>query len=622
MPRQCKVCFLGYTRLTPLAEKVIKNLPPSNVEYVLMECRLESQAECVERARQMGCEVFIAGPGNAAEFTQNYTYSLVEIPIKHIDYAIAVKKAKQLGAKKIAIVSHRYSQAPDVSMLAELMDTTLELTKYEDTQQIYELIEKSECDVVIGASLGNDAAAAAGKKSVLLYSGEEAIRDACIRAGELAKEIHQTKRSQLIARAVMNNAQFGIIVTDVNGRVERFNRAAGSYTGLTPNEIRGRQLTDYFPNLSQEVLLSGEHRQANSYRLIQGSMMRCTQEKIMLDGEPTAVLTTIHPDSHNRRKALSQSNEKFTSTVQWTDLVAKSSEMKKAIETGKELALLDMPTVIIGMPGTGRRSFAECIHNASGRSEHLCMLIDLAAIAGEDAARVLFGYERDGCTTAGLLMGANHGTVILRNIALAAPVTQACMMRALEERHIFRPGMEEPISHDINFITLAAPAEIKKIPAELMSKLCVMSVELPPLAKRADDLPELFKNLLASEMELPRKMTVTEEMARLLMFHKWSGNLHELQMVCRRYSVYYSRIAEPIKLNYYLLLIQAIGADIIFEEIIERYPALKNAGCGSNSEFIEGIDAVKQALKYNNDTIAEKLGMSRTTLWRMYRHND
>ena len=89
--RPYKVCFLGYSKLSEVAREVIDSLPDNDVEYVLMDSNLENQDACVEEARQLGCSVFVAGPGNAARFSTHYDDPLVEITIRYIDYAIALR---------------------------------------------------------------------------------------------------------------------------------------------------------------------------------------------------------------------------------------------------------------------------------------------------------------------------------------------------------------------------------------------------------------------------------------------------------------------------------------------------------------------------------------------------
>lgn len=616
MQKKYKVCFLGYTRLTKMARRVIDDLPESDVEYILMESSLESQATDVAEARQMGCEVFIAGQGGAAQFITEYDYPLVEIPVRQIDFAIAIRKARALNGQRIGIASHRYAQPIDTKILSQLMEIPLEVIGYEGSSELYELVAKSACDTIIGASLSNDAATAAGKKCVLLYSGEEAVRDACLRAAEIAREIYQTRRGNQITKAVLNNNNFGIIITDTEGRVERINRAAQSFTGISSEQIKGRKLDEFFPTLSVKSLTEGEHLKTDTYRLIRGGMMRCVQERIFLGGETTGVLTTIYPESHNRKKQAQQTGEKPMPKVSWSDLVTDSPAMRRMIKKGEEIVRFGFPTVVVGEKGTGRETIAKCLHNASGRWDSPCLVIDLAAFPGEDAAHILFGFEQNGCSTAGMVAAANNGTIILKNLNLAHPITVACLSRVLDDRQIFRPGMNEPFLPSLNFITLATPEELRDFPKEAAYKLSVLQLEVPPLRERRQDMAGLFLKMLYRYMDTARTLKVTAEMKKLLEYYSWPGNLSQLDMVCRRYSIMLGQAVNPKENSLYLLLLQAIGAEAICSEVYERHPALPMLDTGAE-DFKKGIDDLKNLLKYNDTIIAQKLGISRTTLWRL-----
>ena len=141
-----KVCFLGYSRLSEVAREVIDSLPDNDVEYVLMDSNLENQDTCVEEARQLGCSVFVAGPGNAARFSTHYDDPLVEITIRYIDYAIAIRKALNKGCQKICIARHRFSAPPDLPMLEKLMEVSLQEVTFESIAELREQIRHSDCD--------------------------------------------------------------------------------------------------------------------------------------------------------------------------------------------------------------------------------------------------------------------------------------------------------------------------------------------------------------------------------------------------------------------------------------------------------------------------------------------
>ena len=257
------------------------------------------------------------------------------------------------------------------------------------------------------------------------------------------------------------------------------------------------------------------------------------------------------------------------------------------------------------------------MHSASPQAQKPCITIDLATIAPEDAPHILLGYEGQDGTVSGLLTAANGGSVILKNVALAKPVVHACLMQALTSRHIFRPGMTAPLLLDLMVYTIMTPEEARTIPADLQSCLAICQLELPSLTERQEDITPLFLRSLSSNAAFHHRSVLSEQMQELLVFHRWPGQLQELQAVCTRYVIAMSRLEKATPKAQYLLLLQAIGEETIFREILAQHPALTQRPVVDKEAFLQGILQIKTLMKYSNDTLAEKLSVSRTTIWRI-----
>ena len=217
----------------------------------------------------------------------------------------------------------------------------------------------------------------------------------------------------------------------------------------------------------------------------------------------------------------------------------------------------------------------------------------------------------------GLLTAANGGSVILKNVALAKPVVHACLMQALTSRHIFRPGMTAPLLLDLMVYTIMTPEEARTISADLQSCLAICQLELPSLTERQEDIAPLFLRSLSSNAAFHHRSVLSEQMQELLVFHRWPGQLQELQAVCTRYVIAMSRLEKATPKAQYLLLLQAIGEETIFREILAQHPALTQRPVVDKEAFLQGILQIKTLMKYSNDTLAEKLSVSRTTIWRI-----
>ena len=312
-----KVCFLAYARQYELANKVIKTIHEPDVEYILMECSLEDQEECVQEAVQAGCEVFVAGPGNSALFRNRYSYPIIEIPIRVIDYALAIRYALNKGCERIAVARFRDSPPVDKRELERLMDIELGEIAFEGERDLREQVERSDCDALIGTSLSWKVANEFGRLGVLLYLGTEGMRDACLYAAEAAREQFHSRREREITKAILHSNQLGILVTDQNGIVEMINRQAQEFIGYSSAQLRGKMLAEYFPNLSPDALLRSRQKKNDSYRVVDGVMMRCVQERILVRNEPVGVVMTLRPEAHNRQRESSRGRDINAHIYDW-----------------------------------------------------------------------------------------------------------------------------------------------------------------------------------------------------------------------------------------------------------------------------------------------------------------
>ena len=115
-----KICFLGYKKLGELAHQVIEHLNYSDTTIILKECSIETLVQAVNEAISEGCQVFVAGSANAEEFKRRFYEHLIELHIDMSDYLYCLQRAKELGAKKIAVTVHRKSRKVDFDVLQSL----------------------------------------------------------------------------------------------------------------------------------------------------------------------------------------------------------------------------------------------------------------------------------------------------------------------------------------------------------------------------------------------------------------------------------------------------------------------------------------------------------------------
>jgi DNA-binding NtrC family response regulator len=220
--------------------------------------------------------------------------------------------------------------------------------------------------------------------------------------------------------------------------------------------------------------------------------------------------------------------------------------LRAAVEPALRAARSDLPIIVEGETGTGKEVVARAVHEASGRSGAF-LAVNCAALPEQLAEAELFGYRRGAFTGAdrpsqGHFRTAQHGTLLLDEISDLALPLQAKVLRVLEQREVMPLGESSPVPIDVRII-VAAQESLEKAVADrrfrpdLYARLEGLTVRLPPLRDRLDDVPSLFARLLrevASGASLP---TVEPRLIEALCLYDWPFNVRELVTLVRRVMV-------------------------------------------------------------------------------------
>ncbi len=211
------------------------------------------------------------------------------------------------------------------------------------------------------------------------------------------------------------------------------------------------------------------------------------------------------------------------------------------------IANVDADVLIWGETGTGKELVARSLHEQSKRRDHNYVAINCAAIPGSLLDSELFGHEAGAFTGAkakriGKFEHANGGTLFLDEIEGMPLSTQAPLLRVLQERKIERLGSNKLISLDIRVVAatkvdLKDAAEREEFRLDLYYRLNVVTLEIPPLRARREDIPLLFQHFVLvaaarGETEVP---PLNAKALHVLMGHDWPGNIRELRNIAERY---------------------------------------------------------------------------------------
>ena len=204
------------------------------------------------------------------------------------------------------------------------------------------------------------------------------------------------------------------------------------------------------------------------------------------------------------------------------------------------------PILLQGETGTGKGLVADVIHRAGPRGEKPFVDVNCAAIPETLLEAELFGFERGAFTDArqakaGLLQSAEGGTILLDEIAMLSDALQAKLLKVIETRSVRRLGStrNEPVDISIVAATnedLLAAVQARRFREDLYHRLAVLTLHLPPLRERRDDIPALAEHFLTracADYGLPPK-TLTPTASAALLAYRWPGNVRELANVMER----------------------------------------------------------------------------------------
>lgn len=222
--------------------------------------------------------------------------------------------------------------------------------------------------------------------------------------------------------------------------------------------------------------------------------------------------------------------------IQFSQIIAKSPKMQRVLEIAKKFALLDAPLLIQGETGTGKDLVAKACHDFSQRSNQKFIAVNCAGLPDEDAESEMFGRrDENGKKRVGFFEYADNGTVLLDSVGELPLGLQAKLLRFLNDGTFRRVGEEQEHYANVRVIcTSQIPlqfyVEQGKMRIDLFHRLNVLTLNLPPLREREEDILPLAEFFVRQICEKNAQKTphLTEELIRYLQDYPWLGNVREL----------------------------------------------------------------------------------------------
>jgi two-component system response regulator PilR (NtrC family) len=231
---------------------------------------------------------------------------------------------------------------------------------------------------------------------------------------------------------------------------------------------------------------------------------------------------------------------------EFSSILGRSDAMQAVFATIQTIANTNSTVLITGESGTGKELIARAIHFNSLRRDRPFVAVNCGAVPETLLESELFGHVRGAFTDAhtnkkGLIETAEGGTILLDEIGEMAPLMQVKLLRVLQDRRFRRLGGTEEVQADVRIIA-ATNRELQKMVGEggfredLFYRLNVMSIPVPPLRERTEDIPLIAEHFLRQYSTQMNKQvhTISAETMQLLQSHPWRGNVRELQNAIER----------------------------------------------------------------------------------------
>lgn len=459
-------------------------------------------------------------------------------------------------------------------------------------------------------------------------------------------------------KTILQSLPEGVLLVRRDGVISQMNTPAGKMLGLIPEQVAGRYLSDVLP-LPRTLTMALAKEQALSDEEIVFDTSRgrvtclCTLKPLTIPahafihehlvGRDIVVATEafiLEPATTDGFFILLRSIERVQKLARrilggharltFDNVVGESPKIKEALRLARIASNTNSTVLLHGETGSGKEIFSQSIHNSSARADGPFVAINCAAIPRELITTELFGYEGGAFTGAdrqgrtGKFEQAHEGTLFLDEIGDMPLDLQASLLRAIETHIIVRIGGQRNISVDVRIIVATHKdlrEEVRRgaFRSDLYYRLNVLSIHLPALHERAEDIPLLAYHFLQRQSRiLGRSLTITNAAVEALQSYNWPGNVRELENMLERVS--YLIPQSTITLDDLPIDVPQTPPRLVTTEPVQSpQPLTEAGGILKESSINAEVQAILTAYHASDRQMARAatlLGINRTTLWR------
>ncbi len=447
------------------------------------------------------------------------------------------------------------------------------------------------------------------------------VTDLTVKLTELGQEVLREKDK---LSAILNSIAEGVFTVDSEYRVTSFNAGAARITGYTADEVMGKPCHSVF----RSSLCGSECPLKQTVRT--GEMVRDREMEMFTKGNraiPVGVTTALLRDEKNEvvgavetfrdLSRLKQLTEELQGRYSFGNIIGKSPAMGRIYEVISEVAPTTTTVLIVGATGTGKELMARAIHYHSPRRDRSFVAVNCAALPENLLESELFGHVKGAFTGAisarkGRFELADGGTIFLDEVGEMSPVLQAKLLRVLESNEFERVGDAKTTQVDVRLVAatnqdLEARVRERSFREDLYYRLNVLTLKLPPLRERREDIPVLVAHFIDQFNKRSGKhiTEVSPEALEILVDHPWPGNVRQLENAIEHAFVHCrSGQIQPEHLPEELAVRPSPEA--------ERAPGAHTIEAAEKATVLSALEANA----WSPTHAARALGISRTSLWR------
>lgn len=451
---------------------------------------------------------------------------------------------------------------------------------------------------------------------------------------KMSKRISEDEGYIEILNTILDTVNEWVVVVDENGMIQMMSKAYKEF--WKDSNPEGKHVTDVIDNTRMHIVAKTGIREVGDIQEIQGNKMIAMRIPIKKNGKIVgAVGKTMFKDIedfmaiskkvNDLEKELEYYKKEFNNDrvakYSFDDIIGEGEKIENVKNIAKRVANSNSSVIITGESGTGKELFAHAIHNSSSRRLGPFVRLNCAAIPADLLESELFGYEEGAFTGAkkggkkGKFELANGGTILLDEIGDMPLSMQAKLLRVLQEKEFERVGGNTVNDLDVRVLAstnkdLKKMVEEKTFREDFYYRLNVVTLKLPPLRERREDIEELttaLKNKLAKRLGIYVE-GISKEALTYLKNYNWPGNVRELENIIER----------AINLLDTELVIKPHHLPIRITKNKEKYSFEGNKKLKNILEDVEKeviIDALEKNQGNKNQT-SKALGISRVSLYK------